>query len=144
MSDRKVYSALKHPPKVLLRCKDASLTRQEEAKACDVNVIIRKYYKTGVIPVDQREAFFADVTTSVDYREALTRVKAAESFFYQLPPETRAEFANDPAEFLDVVSDPDSRERLVELGLLEAEGQVPGDAEPEPPPEPAPEPPDGA
>lgn len=140
---KKPFGARSHPPKELLVCEDASLTRQEDARGCDVNVIIRKYYKTGVIPVDQREAFFADVSSVGDYRGVMERVKSAEAFFYQLPPDTRAEFSNDPAVFLDVVSDPDSRDRLVELGLLEGDGEPVPEAEPEPSPERPPGPPDG-
>ena len=52
-----------------------SLARQSEKAYSDINVIMRKYVKTGVLPPQTREGFFADVSKVGDYREALARVE---------------------------------------------------------------------
>lgn len=114
-----VYSQVNRPPKVVLRCEEPSRTRQSERDKCDVNKIMARYEKTGMIPVDQRQAFFADVSTMGDYRTALDNVRRANEFFMSLPAKVRSRFENDAAAFLDFVSDPGNRGELVELGLVE-------------------------
>lgn len=96
-----------------------SLTRQSELKSADINVIMAKYVKTGVLPVATREGFFADVSTVGDYREALHRVMQAEDYFYKVPPQIRKRFENDPAKFLDFISDPKNLPEIEEMGLIE-------------------------
>lgn len=126
----KVYSEYDPPPKPVLAKFEKTLTRDSEAKDCDVNVIMARYEKTGMLPVDNRQAFFADVSEMGDYRSALHQVKMADEFFMSLPAKVRSRFDNDPAAFLDFVSDPASRDEMVELGLLEkpkaSEGPAPG------------------
>lgn len=116
-----IYTAYNPPPSVPYVCTGKSLTRQSEAKDCDVNVIMARYEKTGVIPVQSREAFYADVSEMGDYRTAVHQVKMAEEYFGSLPARVRSEFDNDPAAFLDFVSDPENRGKMVELGLLPPE-----------------------
>lgn len=134
----KPYSQVNRPPKVLCTCLEKGRTRQSEAKACDVNRIVAKYHKTGIIPVSQRPALYADVSQMGDYRSALEQVQKADEAFMALPSKLRARFENDPAAFLDFCSDPGNRDEMRELGLLEPEGQ-PAPVE-EPVVEPAPEP----
>lgn len=117
----KVYTALDRPEKVKLVCKEKTRTRQSEKKDCDINVIMARFEKTGVLPVDSRPMFFADVSEVGDYRTALDRVRQADEFFMSLPAAVRSRFANDAAEFLDFVSDPSNADELVKMGLIEAE-----------------------
>lgn len=86
--------------------RDAGMTRQSEAEACDINKIMARFDTTGVLPpnVLRDGAVFADVSDCGDYREALDRVKRADAYFMQLPAAVRAEFANDAAKFLDYVA----------------------------------------
>ena len=95
-----------------------SLTRQSEAKYADINLIMAKYVKTGVLPQATRQGFFADVSIVGDYRDALQGVEHAETYFMHLPPEVRSKFMNDPAEFLDFVSDPENLPKIEEMGLI--------------------------
>lgn len=129
------YTRWNPPPKKRLACKDKSRTRQSEAKACDINVIMARYTKTGIIPVQMREAFYADVSEMTDYRQVVDRIKFASEFFMRQPAELRARFANDPAMFLDFVADPANRDELVELGLLPKPGEEIPESVPEAPPE---------
>lgn len=113
------YTKRNPPPKLPFREWGKGRTRQSEADACDVNRIVDRYRRTGVIPSDARNALFLDVSSVVDYRDALDRVSRAQEAFMQLPAKVRARFANDPAEFLDFCSDPANREEMKALGLME-------------------------
>lgn len=101
--------------------KEPSLTRQSEKNDADINVILARYEKTGIIPVDQREALFLDVSQLDDYQTVLEHVRRTEEFFARLPATTRAAFDNSASVFLDQAVDPLQRGKLVELGLLEAD-----------------------
>lgn len=131
------YSKAVHPPKVRLSGFGKGKTKQSELQQADVNWIVAKYDKTGVIPVSKRQAFYADVSTIGDYRSVMERVQEAAEFFMQQPASLREEFENDPAKFLDYVSTA-TPDQLREKGLLEAEGEEPPV---ELPVEPAPAPP---
>ncbi len=126
MDKVKIYTAYSPPPKVVMKKFGDSLTRQSEAASCNINKIMEKYEKTGVLPVMKREEFFADVSSMGDYRQALSQVQMADEAFMELPAKLRARFENDAAMFLDFCSDIANREEMVELGLLEdVSGAVP-------------------
>lgn len=118
------YSQANKPPTVKSGPFGKSRTKQSEARQADINWIVAKYEKTGIIPVSQRAGFFADVSTVGDYRAVLDRVQEAGEFFMQQPAALRAEFENDPTKFLDFVSTA-TADQLREKGLLEAEGEEP-------------------
>lgn len=117
METVEIFSAYKRPPKVVVICGE-SKTVQSERDSCDINVIVRKYAKTGVLPVDAREAVYMDVTQIGDYRTMLHQVEMAKGVFAQLPAAARARFDNDVGAFLDFAQDPANEGELVELGLL--------------------------
>lgn len=94
-----------------------SLTRQSEAEACDINVIMRRYEKTGILP-EGVEGFFADVSNIGDYRAVQEKLEVGKEIFYQLPAVEREKFRNDVGTFLDFAADPGSVPELVRLGLL--------------------------
>lgn len=100
-------------------CKEKSATRQSEAEASDINFIMKRYEKTGVLPVATREALFMDVSNFGTFHEALQHVEEARSAFDALPPKVRARFQNDPVAFVDFCSTPGNRDELVQLGLVE-------------------------
>lgn len=102
-------------------------TRQSEAAACDINNIMARYKKTGVIPVVDRPVLYQDVAEIGDFRSVLDRVDRANKMFMKLPAKVRAEFGNDVATFLDFTSDPANRDQMVEMGLIDVK------AAPEPP-----------
>jgi len=104
--------------RVQLVCRDPSLTRQSEAASCDVNKIVERFKRTGILPPVARQGFYADVAELGGYREVLDRVEEARGYFSQLPAATRAEFNNDPAAFLDYVATA-TVEELAAKGLSE-------------------------
>lgn len=100
-------------------CEGESLTKQSEAAACDINRIMAKYERTGVLShVAENVGFYADVSNVPDYQAALAVVESAQGLFASIPAEIRARFDNDPAQFLHFVSDPANKPELVKLGFL--------------------------
>lgn len=107
------------------------MTRQSMQDECDINRIVARYEKTGMITHVVRESgVFADVSDVGDYREAIERVRRADEFFMRLPPLVRLEFGNDPAAFLDYVSKPENRADLESRGILEKAPAPPGASAP--------------
>lgn len=96
-----------------------SLTHQAMSQECDINRIMAKYQKTGIL--DHRNTFqgmYGDYTeTPVDYQESLNAVIQAEEMFSSLPASVRKRFQNDPGSFIDFVADPENKDELVRLGL---------------------------
>lgn len=97
----------------------ASATHQSMADECDVNRIMDKWAKTGVL--EHRNDFqgqYGDFTdVPMDYHESINAVIEAEQMFGSLPAQIRKKFGNDPGLFLDFVSDDDNHDELVKLGL---------------------------
>ena len=104
-----------------LLCSDKSLAKQSEATACDVNVIVQRWLKSGgVMDLSQRVGQFLDVADVPDYHTSLNFVKSAESMFLALPVSVRERFSNDPGRFLAFAQDPANVPELVSLGLGKA------------------------
>lgn len=97
---------------------EPSMTEQSHAKACDVNNIMKKYIKTGVL--DHAKAYsgyYADVP-QIDFHEAQNVIAKAEQVFMEIPAQVRRRFDNDPGKFLDFIHDPASRKEAIELGFI--------------------------
>jgi len=96
-----------------------SLTHQSEAPQCDINTIMKKYERTGVL--EHRNNFegqygnFAD--GPADYHESMNAVLAAEEMFGTLPARIRRRFHNDPGAFIEFANDPHNQEEMINLGL---------------------------
>lgn len=97
-----------------------SLTRQSETAACDINHIISKFERTGLIDhVNTRSAMYFDVSQVVDYQSALNAVMSAEKSFSDLPSKIRFRFSNDPAQLIAFLLNPDNRQEAIQLGLID-------------------------
>lgn len=113
-----------------------SLTEQHHEKACNINSIMAKYTKTGLIThINRRTPTFGDVT-GADFQAAQNLVAAQKTIFHELPAQIRAEFNNDPAEYLALVETDQGVETL--KAMLNPEPE-PG---PETPPEAPTQPPE--
>lgn len=95
----------------------ASLTKQAFRDECDVNNILAKYQKTGIIPFTRQGGHYGDFTMVEDYQTSLNKVMAAQESFLALPSTLRARFNNDPAEFVRFVQDSRNEDEIVALGL---------------------------
>ncbi len=98
-----------------------SRTKQSFTEDADINNVLRKYMKTGVLStglVSQRHGAFADVSSGDDYRDILDKVRLADQAFEGLDSEVRSRFDNDVSKLLDFLTDPANCEEAVKLGLL--------------------------
>jgi len=99
---------------------EPSLTQQSMAEECDINFIMAKYQKHGVIEhVNSVQGQYGDFVTSTDYQVAMNEVLLAREAFESLPSSLRNRFENDPVQFLDFVHDDKNREEMIQLGLIE-------------------------
>lgn len=102
-----------------LRCLDKSLTQQEFAEECDINVIVKRAGLTGELPEGVMVPFNADFEGGVvDFKSAMNLLVSANNAFMEMPAEVRSRFMNDPARFIDFVSDESNRDEARKLGLL--------------------------
>jgi phage internal scaffolding protein len=85
---------------------------------------MERFEKTGVLEHRNRfEGSYGDFTnTPQDYHDAVNQVLAADEMFQSLPARVRKRFGNDPAEFVDFVSDPANVDEMRSLGLLKPVG----------------------
>ena len=122
-----------------------SMTKQSHKDECDINRIMAKYQKTGVITHVAKYAMEYGDATDLDYQTALNTVLEAQRMFADLPSSVRRKFDEDPAQFLEFVQNPENVDEMRELGLVDVpEDPIPipvvmaANPVPEPAPEPAP------
>lgn len=106
-----------------LTCPETGRTKQSFKAECDINNIMAKYQKTGVLDFARKnEPRYGDCV-GAEFNSAMLLVAGAQSMFQQLPSSTRAYFKNDPAAFLDFVDDPKNYDEMARMGLLVPQDQ---------------------
>ncbi len=114
---------------------EPSRTKQAFKEDCDINRIMRKYKKTGVIDhLAPSRPSYGDFESSADYQLACNQVIAAEDAFAELPSHIRDRMDNDPGKLLDFINDPSNAAEAFELGLTSV-SPAPPPAEPGPDPQ---------
>lgn len=97
---------------------DLGKTRQEFKKETDINQILKKYQKTGLLTfVNRHQGSYGDFT-GIDLRSSIETFEKASDMFMEMPSEMRKHFQNDPIEFLNFVNDKDNFEKAKEMGLI--------------------------
>lgn len=96
---------------------DPGQTDQSQKDDCDVNVIVDRFMKTGVMPNMEGNPIYGDFASVPDYQNALDLVARAQEQFDGLDAKTRKRFDNDPLAFLDFVNDPKNTKEMIDLGL---------------------------
>lgn len=92
-----------------------SMTEQHHKKACDINSIMAKYTKTGLLDhVSKYEPQYGDAT-GADFKAAQDLVARQKSIFMELPAEVRAEFKNDPSNYLELITTEGGPQQLAEM-----------------------------
>lgn len=96
-----------------------SLTVQSDRDGCDINKIIDKFKKTGMIErINRNPGIYTDLTVLPDYMESLNVVARANEAFAELSAKLRERFNNDPARMLEFLSDENNRDEAIKLGLI--------------------------
>jgi phage internal scaffolding protein len=101
-----------------LVCEEPTRAQQHHRDECDINVILERFGKTGQVPVNAISGTYGDFSGVHDYHTALNAILASESEFAALPAQIRNRFANDPANLVQFLDNPDNRAEAEKLGLL--------------------------
>ncbi len=105
---------------------EPSLAKQSMAKECDINNIMKKYDKTGLLDhVSKYEGRYEDLPGDIDFQTAQNTVIAANQAFDSLPSKIRNRFENNPGLFLDFVQDPGNKDECISMGLMKPLSQAP-------------------
>ncbi len=127
-----------------------SRTKQEFKASADINFIVERHAKTGLLEhVNRGVPQFIDAAAFGSYQEMQDQLSSAATYFEGLPPQVREVFDNDLFTFIDDMSEGDAAEKLKAKGLaaideisavpIEESGR-PSEAPEEEPAAPAPEP----
>lgn len=108
-------------PRVTFETTGPSRAKQSFKDECDINGIMRRFEKTGLLEhANEYAGSYGDFTdVPQDYQAAINQVMAAEQMFMTVPAKIRARFANDPGQFLAFVGDPANGDELVRMGLAD-------------------------
>ena len=100
-----------------LSCNDDSLTQQQFKEEADINTIVDRFMKSGVLPNPVNMPQYVDYEGVFDFQTAMNAVRAADENFMRMDAKIRARFNNSPQEFLQFFADPANTEEAVRLGL---------------------------
>lgn len=115
-----------------------SMTKQSFVEQCDINNILKQFRTTGMVQhmrANADQGRYEDLPDSVDFQESMALVMDAQNAFASLPSKVRSRFDNDPAKFLEFMSDPRNQDEVYELGLAKRPvppPESPGETPPKP------------
>jgi len=115
----KTRSTHNHQYPVRIKFPKKGMTKQMHKEECDINHIMLKFQKSGVIDHVNKHQQDYGFCTSTDLHESLNLINTANDMFDELPSQARKKFHNNPGEFLDYVQDPENKEKLFDLGLTD-------------------------
>lgn len=120
-----IRSAYSKKQKVQTHFTGVGRTKQSFKAECDINTIVSRFLRTGVLDfANKNQPRYGD-TTGIEYQSAMQVVASAKTLFNELPAALRDRFENEPALFLDFIQDPRNRDEARELGLLKPESAAP-------------------
>lgn len=88
-----------------LRFEKPSRTQQSHKEDADINVIVKRFKSSGMVPQKRLPPEFGDFTGVVSYQDAQNRIRAAQEAFDALPWQVRARFNNSPGAFVEFATD---------------------------------------
>lgn len=125
--DPRGVNRVRERPRLVFHTGSETLVKQEFKDECDINLLMKRYQKTGLFPqFPGQVARYVSNIGAPDFQSALNIVKQAEDEFAALNSELRKRFDNEPAKFLAFVNDEANGDELIKLGLREAPKPEPG------------------
>lgn len=97
--------------------KSPDMTRQDFKDDCDINLIMAKARKTGMVAHTAKYAGSYGEFMEIDYHEAMTAIAEADQMFETVPSDIRARFGNDAGKFLEFVTNEENADEVREMGL---------------------------
>ena len=99
--------------------KDKTMTKQADFEKANIHCVLKKYQKTGLLPQRTVEPLQGTLPNVESYHDAMNVLTEAQQSFDALPSDLRDKFENNPAKFLEFVTNADNLDEMVELGLAE-------------------------
>lgn len=131
-TDKKPETILRKRHQVFFH--NPSRTKQSHKSECDINNILKKYEKDGIITHgNSKKAIYGDFTNEMEYQEAMNSVIHAQDQFDNLPSKIRDRFSNDPSNLLKFLEDPKNLEEAQQIGLIIKPEALPEPKTPTPP-----------
>lgn len=99
-------------------------TKQSFKKDCDVNVIMRKYAKTGVMDpavLEKRKGVYGDFTGIEDFMECQSKVLRAREVFSHLDAGVRSRFGHNVGNLIQWLNAPENMNEALKLGFFGVE-----------------------
>ena len=100
-----------------LKCDDPSLTQQQFKEESDINTIVDRFMKSGVMPTPTNMPQYMDYEGVFDFQSAMNTVRQADENFMRMDAKIRARFNNSPQEFLEFFGNPENTDEAIRLGL---------------------------
>jgi phage internal scaffolding protein len=100
-----------------LKCDDDSLTQQQFKDEADINTIVDRFMKSGVLPTPVNMPQYVDYEGVFDFQTAMNAVRQADENFMRMDAKVRARFNNSPQEFLEFFANPENTQEAIRLGL---------------------------
>jgi len=100
-----------------LKCEDDSLTQQQFKDEADINTIVDRFMKSGVMPTPVNMPQYVDYEGVFDFQSAMNAVRQADENFMRMDAKVRARFNNSPQEFLEFFANPENTDEAIRLGL---------------------------
>lgn len=139
MTTRTIRNAFSKRQRVVAPLGGPSMAHQSFKDECDINVLMARYRKTGILPenINEQAGQYLDCTAN-DFQEAMCLVAGAASLFNELPSTLRDRFQNDPVQLLNFLDKEENRPEAVKLGLVregirESSASTPTTSQPIPP-----------
>lgn len=111
------YDTNKASDEAGLECLDPSLTQQQFKEEADINTIVNRFLKSGVLPSPVNMPQYVDYEGVFDFQSAMNVVRQADENFMRLDAKVRARFNNSPQEFLEFFANPENTDEAIRLGL---------------------------
>ena len=93
-------------------------TVQSERELVDVNAIVGRYRKTGLVThLANRAPMYGDFSESRSLQASLDQVHAATDAFMELPSSVRQAASNSPVTLLEMLATEEGTEALIAAGL---------------------------
>lgn len=117
-------------PRLVVVFAESGRTKQSMRAECDINNILGKYAKGGVIDHLAKYGGEFGTVEPMTFHEAMNLVTKAQEMFADLDSGIRKRFGNDPGAFLEFAQDPKNIDELRKMGLAKAAPEpVPGPVE---------------
>lgn len=124
---RKIKTGHGNRDRVQVHFPEPTMAKQSFREECDINHIMAKFQKTGVIDSQSlRDSAFGEFP-EIDFRQSMEIVRQGRESFDLLPSSIRQRFANDPAEFLDFLQDEKNGPEAIRMGLIADPDAEPAD-----------------